>query len=193
VGKLTKNHDTVLTQDYNIEHIGIDVTANDGEKNILDWIIPIAKGKVIEIVSNKNYTNNDPSNYGDYGNYIIIDHSNGVLSRYAHLAYNTIKVKLNEVVDESTILAFMGATGYAFGGHLHFEIIVNGNTIDPYDYVFKDKLLIIAENEKPVPDIDEPDNNTKKSCLTIIQDFIQKIIDIAFRRKRWFIIFFVNI
>jgi len=64
-----------------------------------------------------------------YGNSIIINHSNGVKSRYAHLS--KIEVSEKQEVDLDTKIGEMGSSGRAFGDHLHFEIIENGVAANP--------------------------------------------------------------
>ena len=76
---------------------------------------------------------------------VVIDHENGYLTRYAHMADNP-GVVVGQYVDEDTLLGYMGDTGYAFGVHLHFEIISGAAgfmPIDPTEYVFGDKKLLI--------------------------------------------------
>ena len=67
----------------------------------------------------------DPS----YGNWVEIDHGGGFRSRYAHL--NEIFVREGEWVDANTFIGTVGNTGNSSGAHLHFEIIVNGQAVNP--------------------------------------------------------------
>jgi murein DD-endopeptidase MepM/ murein hydrolase activator NlpD len=78
-------------------------------------------------------------NLKGYGNVIFVNHSNGVQSRYAHLADNSIDVKVGAVVKEGDILGSLGQTGNATGqaaseAHIHLELrIINQDLpkIDP--------------------------------------------------------------
>ncbi len=73
-------------------------------------------------------------NSGGYGNMIDIIHSNGTITRYAHL--NAIYVKRGQVVGQSQVIAAMGNSGRSTGPHLHFEIRPNGRTaIDPMSFL----------------------------------------------------------
>lgn len=68
-----------------------------------------------------------------YGNYVLIDHGNGFKTRYAHCS--KLVVKEGQQVSQGQHIANVGNTGYSFGAHLHFEIIKNGQLVDPLLYV----------------------------------------------------------
>ncbi len=70
---------------------------------------------------------------GGYGNMIIINHGNGVTTYYAHLS--NIKVSVGQSVKKGVVIGNVGNTGYSFGAHLHFGVMVNGNWVDPVKYV----------------------------------------------------------
>ena len=65
----------------------------------------------------------------EYGNLVIINHSYAVSSRYAHL--NNFVVKSGDYVKKGELIGFIGATGRTTGPHLHFEIRINGETVNP--------------------------------------------------------------
>lgn len=64
-----------------------------------------------------------------FGKHIVIDHGLGLTSRYAHL--NEFKVEVGEEVSKGQLLGAMGSTGQSTGPHLHFEIHIWGNHMDP--------------------------------------------------------------
>ncbi len=66
---------------------------------------------------------------GNYGKAIVIDHGNGIKTRYAH--EKDIFVKCGDTVSAGEVIGTVGKTGNATGNHLHFEIIVNGTRINP--------------------------------------------------------------
>lgn len=66
---------------------------------------------------------------GSYGNLVKIDHGGGIETRYAHLS--RIKVHRGDYVAAGTIVGLVGATGRVTGPHLHFEVRLNGEAIDP--------------------------------------------------------------
>jgi murein DD-endopeptidase MepM/ murein hydrolase activator NlpD len=64
-----------------------------------------------------------------YGNYVIIDHGHNIKTRYAHLA--SAKVRLNQEIKKADIIGKIGSTGLSTGNHLHYEIMLNNNKINP--------------------------------------------------------------
>ena len=78
---------------------------------------------------------------GGYGNYIKIDHGDGIESLYAHLS--EVLVSEGESVTQGEIIGYSGNTGRSTGPHLHFEIRLNGTRVDPLEYVN-------SENPRPI-------------------------------------------
>ncbi|MBQ1507547.1 MAG: peptidoglycan DD-metalloendopeptidase family protein [Ruminococcus sp.] len=68
-----------------------------------------------------------------YGNYVIIDHGNGYKTLYGHAC--ELAVSTGEYVAQGQTIAYIGSTGFSTGPHLHFEIIENGEKVDPLNYV----------------------------------------------------------
>lgn len=99
-------------------HNGMDI-ASAGILN--KSVISIKPGKVIFAGS-----------LGGYGNLIILDHGNGLESRYAHL--NTIYVQKGANVTGGQVIGAVGSTGDSTAPHLHFEIRINGTPKDPIIY-----------------------------------------------------------
>lgn len=109
-------------------HLGIDLIS---AKYGTDYIVVFESGKVTYAGYN-----------GGYGNVVYIDHGNGYQTRYAHQKY--LNVKVGDYVKKGDVLGYMGATGNVTGAHVHFEVRINGNTINPYDYVFNGKQFPIS-------------------------------------------------
>ena len=65
---------------------------------------------------------------------IFIDHGQGVLSGYAHL--NEIFVEEGQFVNQGDLIGLIGKTGRVTGPHLHWDIWVNGNQVDPFDWIY---------------------------------------------------------
>ncbi len=70
---------------------------------------------------------------GGYGNLIIVNHGEGVLTYYAHLSgYNC---SVGQKVKQGYVIGYAGNTGYSFGAHLHFGVMINGTWVDPVLHV----------------------------------------------------------
>lgn len=70
---------------------------------------------------------------GGYGNLVKIDHQNGYVTYYAH--NSSFAVKSGQTVAKGQVIAYMGSTGNSTGNHCHFEIIKNGQTKNPENYI----------------------------------------------------------
>lgn len=70
---------------------------------------------------------------GGYGNYVVVDHGNGLSTLYAHLA--TINVSYQQQVSKGTSLGAVGSTGWSTGFHLHYAVIQNGAYVNPAPYL----------------------------------------------------------
>lgn len=122
-------------------HAGIDIVR---KTNRLDTIVAAEKGKVIKIVS--NVKSRDIAK--GYGNYVELQHGENIITRYCHLKYGSIKVKVGQIVGKSQEIGYMGDTGYTFGAHLHFQVMENGKTVDPQPYLNdKKKITPYSENK----------------------------------------------
>lgn len=79
-----------------------------------------------------------------YGNVVVIDHGDGLTSKYAHNSHNIVKT--GEYVAANDVIALVGSTGISTGPHLHFELRQNGQSIDPETLVAAAKTKEIAGN-----------------------------------------------
>ena len=71
-----------------------------------------------------------------YGNMVVIDHGGGVMTLYAH--GSEILVEVGQTVTQGTAVLKVGSTGYSTGPHAHFEIRINGEYVNPLDYISPD-------------------------------------------------------
>ena len=98
-------------------HLGVDLYNPGGTP-----IVAAASGVVVQV-----------SGGGSYGNLIIIDHGGGVQTYYSHC--RSIDVALGQTVEAGDYIATVGNTGRTTGNHLHFELRLNGATLDPMEYL----------------------------------------------------------
>ncbi|MFO7573925.1 MAG: M23 family metallopeptidase [Bacteroidales bacterium] len=102
-------------------HAGMDFTAPRGTD-----IYATGNGVIVSIIT---------SNRG-YGNHIVIDHGFGYSSLYAHL--DRFNVKKGQKVQRGEVIGVVGNTGMSLAPHLHYEVKLNGRTVDPVNYYFND-------------------------------------------------------
>lgn len=98
-------------------HYGIDIPAGEGSA-----IVAAAPGTVV--IAEFHYS---------YGNYIVIDHGDGMRTLYAHCV--RLDVGVGAVVDTGQTIAGVGNTGDSYGAHLHFEVHDNGVRQNPVNYL----------------------------------------------------------
>ena len=106
------------------QHKGIDIAG--GGQNISGANACAAKGGTV-IKAKLGYN-------GGYGNYVQIDHGNGLNTLYAHL--QSVSVSVGQTVSTGTVVGKIGSTGNSTGPHLHFSVIVNGTFVDPMGYLY---------------------------------------------------------
>ena len=100
-------------------HTGVDISASTG-----DDFTAMADGIVVKAEYN-----------AAYGNMVIIDHGGGVQTLYAH--GSQIIAQVGQEVKAGDVVLKVGSTGYSTGPHAHFEVRINGNPVNPLDYVSK--------------------------------------------------------
>jgi hypothetical protein len=69
----------------------------------------------------------------DFGNFIIIRHKHGYYTRYAHL--QSFRAKVGQRVQQNEVIGYIGNTGISTGPHLHYEVHVGSDVVDPYRYI----------------------------------------------------------
>ena len=97
-------------------HAGVDIGASYGAN-----IVAANSGTVI--VSKFN---------SSYGNYIVVDHGGGIATLYAHGSQRLVSEGAK--VNKGDVIMKVGNTGLSSGPHLHFEVIINGQNVDPMSY-----------------------------------------------------------
>ena len=94
--------------------------------------IATSNGTPISVVADGTVTCAEYS--GAYGNLVKVNHGNGVETWYAHTS--KMYVKVGQEVKAGDIIATVGSTGNSTGSHLHFEIRINGNHVNPQNYLY---------------------------------------------------------
>lgn len=111
-------------------HSGIDFPGGE-------IIVSVAPGKVVAMRNNiKGYSETYSS-----GNYVTVDHGNGIKTVYCHMAYGSVKVKVGDSIKCEQEIGTKGNTGHSTGAHLHFGINVNGTYVDPKPYLLGTKKI----------------------------------------------------
>ena len=106
-----------LTNQWYI-HKGIDFsTYRSG-----DAVMATASGQVVNVGFDSNY-----------GNFVIIKHNHGIYTRYAHLS--NYRVTKGQLVEQGTVIGYVGNTGISTGPHLHYEVHIGSDVVDPAKYV----------------------------------------------------------
>lgn len=98
-------------------HAGLDLTGSTGEA-----IHAAADGVVVRA-----------GWWAGYGKVVVVDHGNGIETRYGHLS--RFHVKTGDVIRQGQVIGGMGSTGRSTGTHLHFEIRLDGRPIDPQPFL----------------------------------------------------------
>lgn len=110
----------VVTQGFNekTSHFGVDMAAKDTDAPIM----AVENGTVVKAGFSK-----------ETGNHIIIKHNNGYETKYFHC--KQLLVKEGDMVKRGDIIAVVGTTGNSTGPHLHFELHIDGNAVNPTKHV----------------------------------------------------------
>lgn len=96
-----------------------------------------------------------------YGNMVIIDHGGGITTLYAH--GSEIMVQEGQIVKQGEQVLKVGSTGYSTGPHAHFEIRINGQYVNPLDYLNSDKFDNKEEtSEIEIVELNEKNNNEEE-------------------------------
>ncbi len=106
-----------------------------GEKNKLHTGIDIPAAKGTNIIAAEDGVVIVAQWTNGYGNTVIIDHGSNTWTLYGHIRSGGIKVKSGEKVSRGTKIAEVGSTGRSTGNHLHFEVRVNEQAINPMGYL----------------------------------------------------------
>ncbi|MEN3972970.1 M23 family metallopeptidase [Sphingomicrobium sp. XHP0235] len=79
-------------------------------------------------------------NSGGYGNLVEVDHGNGIITRYAHMS--KIDVRAGDRVSRGQPVGKMGSTGRSTGSHLHYEVRIDGRSVNPIPFMESTDYLV---------------------------------------------------
>ena len=99
-------------------HQGIDIAADTGTP-----IVATADG----VITAAGWTSSG------YGNMVDIDHGGGIVTRYGHAS--AVAVTVGQQVRRGQVVAYVGSTGYSTGPHLHYEVRISGQPVNPAGYM----------------------------------------------------------
>lgn len=148
-------------------HAGLDISGGRGLGNVN---VIAAKDGTVVYSSAKNEeqcpSGKGQSNCGGgYGNYIIIQHTDGNYTLYGHLYESSITVSEGESVTQGQVIAKMGSSGNSTGAHLHFEIREGQNSrnsaVDPLNYVSTSDTRPANASDKLVKYIEKWEGHTQ--------------------------------
>lgn len=106
-------------------HKGIDLVKSGG--GALGTPVIASRSGRVEVVQRSN---------SGYGNMILINHGDGYKTRYAHMVSGSMTVSVGDYVEAGQTIGKVGSTGNSTGPHLHFEVIYNGETYNPANYIY---------------------------------------------------------
>lgn len=116
-------------------HRGVDIVAPSGTS-----IFAPAVGRVSLVERNFSF-----------GLVVEIDHANGIRTRYAHL--RSARVSVGDQVARGMTIATVGSTGLSSGPHLHYEVSLNGKTVNPLKYVFAAPAVEVVAPSSPASEV----------------------------------------
>ena len=160
IGHVIQGMNEVITNDYSTSHKALDIVAsNNGDSDI----ISLENGTVTVAVKDVKGTNHYSKGLDTYGNYVKVKQDNGKTALYAHMKYGSVKVSEGQYVQKGDIIGSMGATGNAYGKHLHLEIKnennVNENPIDSLNSVSEVSSSNQVQNNDSVQSNETIQNN----------------------------------
>ncbi len=98
-------------------HTGLDISTDHGQP----------------VYATANGTVQSAGAAGAYGNMVTIDHGFGLTTRYAHL--QAFKVRAGDAVRRGDVIGLVGSTGRSTGDHVHYEVLANGQTLNPLRFL----------------------------------------------------------
>ncbi len=160
VGRTTLKTETITESVAEVTHYGVlseyGVAGDVGDGNLI-WPVPdyrsVSRGMAyghrgLDITGKKGtpiyacdngvveFSGNGAGTYNwSYGNFVKIDHGNGMTTLYGHMSQ--VACETGQYVRKGDLIGYVGSTGVSTGNHLHFEVAVGGQLKNPYQFVTK--------------------------------------------------------
>jgi murein DD-endopeptidase MepM/ murein hydrolase activator NlpD len=100
-------------------HRGIDISDNRQG----DPVVATADGQIVSVAFD----------HGGFGNNVIIRHKHGFYTRYGHM--DSFRVHAGQRVQQGEMIGYIGNTGLSTGPHVHYEVHIGSDVVDPYKYI----------------------------------------------------------
>jgi murein DD-endopeptidase MepM/ murein hydrolase activator NlpD len=106
---------------------GVGYEFHSGQDIEADWGAPVVSGAAgrVSFIGWQN----------GYGQLVVVDHGGGLTTKYGHLSH--IDVQLDQTVDRGQLLGKVGSTGRSTGPHLHYEVRINDQPVNPLPYLLQ--------------------------------------------------------
>lgn len=127
-------------------HKGVDLTRYAGYSATAT--ITAFEDGVVRYVFDKVPGVDHDSDENSAGNYVVITHADGYVTKYFHLKHKSITVKKGDVVKRGDVIGYMGNTGNSYGAHLHFQLELNGTPIDGLPYLLGEDFIVEPPKEE---------------------------------------------
>ena len=146
-------------------HAGVDAVLWKGWSST-DHITAFEAGTVIAVkdtVPGQDLANKSNS----AGNYVVIEHENGYVTRYFHLKHGSVCVSKGDTVAKGQRIGFMGSTGYSSGAHLHFQIEKDGVPVDGLPFLLgKEQIMVHTQNTVQTAQTDSEPHAWAREAVT---------------------------
>lgn len=140
------------------EHKGIDIAAAEGT--------PIYSGQMGRVTF--------AGDAGTYGNMVEVLHLDGSIARYAHAS--VVEVKVGQRIHKGDTLGLVGSTGAATGPHLHYELLANGQHINPAAHGLAGLIGEQVQPEQQVAAADEDSRQNELLIASVVQTYAQDVL-----------------
>lgn len=138
----------------------------------IDFAAP--KGTPIHAAASGRVTYAGFNRGSGYGNMVEINHGSQIVTRYAHMSGTA--VYKGQEVEQGDVIGYVGSTGDSTGPHLHFEVMVNGNKVDPEPFI----------KGEPITAPGVPDTGGPFGAITDFVTGVQNVVQFLTNPGNWY-------